>query len=784
MADVTSQPGGDGTSKDSGPRQSTDRTAKGFEPTQQEQDVVKGWRERIERAKTNPAYKDWVENLKLWREYVTGTAHKDKTGQKLTRTNMIFATIAASIPEIYAKNPDIAVTPTDAVPEAKMSNVKKFAATGERVLNKMLVVEGRLKKRSKANIRATSVASYGVLKMVYQSERRGDPLIIHRIEDSQDNLDKLEALLEKKNDEDDPVKLAKQRDEEKANLEALKAHKEVRMFKGFAVDRLKSEDFLILDDNIVEFDEYVEARALDQRTWMTVDHAKNIFRMEMTGASKYGRPRTDQASVTPGSENTTAGEMYVCVHEIWDKENGVVRTWVEGMNRWAREPYVPKNVSQRWYPFFVLGFNVVEGRWRPISDVELLAGLQDEYNTTRTNYADVREKAVPKRIIRKGGNLSEVDVKNVMDSGNKDWVAVEGNPATPISQDVMDLPGAKIDPQAYDVTVIRNDMDLVVGRSDASRANLIKPKTATEAEIMQEAMSTRTAERRDTNEDLMSDMATAALEIALGDLSKAEVQEIAGEDCEWPDAPESVEDIYRQVVVRVRAGSTGKPNQAQERDSWGKLLPQINETMQKVGELRQQGMYDQADALIELLKETLRRFDEHLDLDAIIPPVKKDEKGQPIAQAQAAAELVQVKQQLAECQQALEQCQEQLQQAKAQEQAKVAQIEADKQAKVAQAGVDTIRENEIAAREKEKAEHERSFTRDKALLDAAVKVVTSQLTAVIAANAKDPEAQEREAKVALSEERMGEVLKELTTTMDRLGSAFDRFKPQQQGAGA
>jgi hypothetical protein len=29
-------------------------------------------------------------------------------------------------------------------------------------------------------------------------------------------------------------------------------------------------------------------------------------------------------------------------------------------------------------------------------------------------------------------------------------------------------PGQKIDPQAYDTTLIRNDMDLMVGRSDAS----------------------------------------------------------------------------------------------------------------------------------------------------------------------------------------------------------------------------------------------------------------------------------------------------------------------------
>jgi hypothetical protein len=477
--------------------------------------------------------------------------------------------------------------------------------------------------------------------------------------------------------------------------------------------------------------------------------------------------------------------MFVCVIEAWDKENGVVRTWVKGMNRWAREPYAPQHVPQRWYPFFVLGFNVIEGRWRPISDVELLMGLQDEYNTTRTNYADVREKAVPKRIIRKGGNLSEPDVKNVMESGNKDWVAVEGNPATPITQDIMDLPGQKIDAAAYDVTLIRNDMDLMVGLSDASRSNLIKAKTATEAEIMQGALQDREAERRDTNEDMMSDMALAALEIALQELSKEEVTQIAGPDCEWPDAPETAEQVFRQVVVRVRAGSTGKPNQAKEQEQWGKLLPQISESMKQVAELRVGGNYQMADAVLELLRETLRRFDEHLDLDAIIPPIKRDEDGKPVAEQQAAQELVQLKQQSQQLQEELAKCKEELQKAQAGEQATLAKIEAEKEAKVAQAGVDQVRETAIAEREKSKAEGDAAFAQWKALLEAAVKVVTSQLTAVISANAKDPEAQEREAKVALSEERMGQVIKDLNETMARLGSAFDRAHQQpKQGAGA
>jgi hypothetical protein len=660
--DVISQPGGSGTAKDAtATRQSEDRHKPGFEPTQDEKDAVKVWLDRVNRAETNPAFKEWVDTLAELREYVAGTKHDDKTGKKLVRSNMIHATIAAMLPSLYAKNPDIGVTPTDAVPEGLMGKMKSFASTAEKGLSKMLIEEGRLKKRAKANIRAACGTSIGVLKLTYQKEYRGDALIIHRIEDAQDNLAKIETLAASLKKEDDPAEIARKRDEVRANLKALQAREEVRIFKGFAVDRLKSEDFLILDESIVEFDEYVDARALAQRTWMTVNQAEQLFQMKMEGATRFGRPRSDDKSTQPSSaDQTPPGEMFICALEVWDKENGVIRTVVKGMNRWVREPYAPAHSPQRWYPFYVLGFNVIEGRWRPISDVELLKGLQDEYNTTRTNYADVREKAAPKRIIRKGGNLSEQDVKNVQNSDNKDWVAVEGNPTVPITQDIMELKGMSIDPAAYDVTLIRNDMDLMVGLSDASRSNLIKPKTATEAELMQEALQNRVAERRDTNEDLMSEMASAALEIMLQDLTKAEMQQIAGQDAEWPEAPQTVEQVFRQVVVRVRAGSTGKPNQAKEREQWGQLLPQIAEAMKQVSELRASGNFEMADAVVSLLRETLRRFDEHLDLDAIIPPVQKDENGKPVAQQQAAMELVKVKEQMQQLQEALAKCQQEL----------------------------------------------------------------------------------------------------------------------------
>ena len=761
MPDPISQPGGSGTERTpTGATQSTDRSQSSFEPTEAEQEVVKNWLQRVQRAEDNEAAKKWREDLKRLRRYERGTQTVD---DQKSRTNMIFATLAAQMPKLYAKNPAIAVSPTDAVSAAEVAKVKKFCATAEKVIRKMLVEEGKLKKRAKANIRSAMVTSYGVLKVIYQKEYRGDPVAVRRIEDTQDNLARVEALVQSLKKEEDLSKVAKQRDELHANLTALASGNEVRIFKGFTVDRVKSEDFLVLDDNIAEFDEYVEAEALGHKIWMTVGAARDLFRMDPKGATRYGRPRTDDNAKV---DDTPADEQFICVLEIWDKKNGVVRTTAKGMNRWLREPYAPQNVPQRWYSFYLVGFNQTEGEWRPLSDVELLASLQEEYDRTRQNYADVREQTVPVLIFRKSGELTEPDVEKITNRKNKQVIGVEGNPSVPLTQDLMWFEGAEVNPEAYDVSIIRADMDLMVGLSDAGRANLIEPKTATEAEILSEAMQSRMGERRDSHEDMLSEMGEGCLEVALRDLTKAEVQQIAGNDAEWPDTPQGVEEIFRMVTVQVRAGSSGKPNQQREREQWGQLLPVIEKTMQGVAELRMQGNFDQAEALLELLRETLRRYDEHLDLDSIIPPTPKGEDGKPIAHQQAAMELVQCKEALAKCQEELAKAQEENAKLKAGEQSKIAQAAATERV------------------ETKKADDDAAFQRWKAILDGAVKVMQTEIQAAATAHADDEKKRDEAMKAAASEERLAKIVQDLQATLDKLGSAFEKVgEKQPQGAG-
>jgi hypothetical protein len=94
--------------------------------------------------------------------------------------------------------------------------------------------------------------------MVYQKSLHGDPLVVRRIQDTQDNLAKVELLAKNiKRATTSRNRQAARR--APAQLEGLKSGNELKIFKGFVIDRVRSEDFLILDDSIAEFDEYVDA---------------------------------------------------------------------------------------------------------------------------------------------------------------------------------------------------------------------------------------------------------------------------------------------------------------------------------------------------------------------------------------------------------------------------------------------------------------------------------------------------------------------------------------------
>jgi hypothetical protein len=584
--------------------------------------------------------------LDMNRKYQMG---KQPNKDKRVRTNLIYSTIATMLPLIYAKNPEVSVTPSRTVTKDILEATKKFGATAEIVLEQKVIKEPELKKQAKANVRSTMVTSTGWLKMVYQKDMGKDPLVERRIQDAQDNIARLDRLIEASQD-------STRANHEMAKAEATQelnqlqiGNADIALYKGFVIDRIKTEDLFVLDDSIEEFHQYTDADALAHRVWFTVDKFEETFgRKPETTATKYKQRATNNN----GEKQENLGVEYVAVFEVWRRTSNTVYTFCLGEKTWCREPYSPSCTPKRWYPFYGLAFNIVEGQFMPMSDVEMLMELQDEYEGTRQAYSDHRDDSMPVRLFRTNGSLTEADLARISNRKSGDMIGVEGNPAQPLGNDFAEFRNVPIDPAVYDVSQIRNDLDQVAGLTDASRGNLIQPKTATEAEIMEEKMSSRVDERRDTTEDHLTEMFVSALEILLDELSIEDVKAIAGEEAVWPEM--SKEEIFSMVNIGIRAGSTTKPNKMRERETWTQLLPQIEKTMQTVTQLRESGQIDMANAAMEMLRETIGRFDERIDIDAFIPEVDKDDEFNKMVQElnEAKQKLVEMEEQFPELQKA------------------------------------------------------------------------------------------------------------------------------------
>jgi hypothetical protein len=178
---------------------------------------------------------------------------------------------------------------------------------------------------------------------------------------------------------------------------------------------------------------------------------------------------------------------------------------------------------------------------------------------------------------------------------------------------------------------------------DAARSTVVKPKTATEANILNQSLSGRVSEFRDQVEDWLQEIAQYAAQILLQEMTPTQVERIMGApDTEmkvvngmpvevevprfdWPEL--SKDSVLDMIEMTIRAGTTGAPDKLEQQESWGKLLPIIQGQVQSIIELKAKGM--DAEPIINLLKETVKRFDERLDVEQFIPSAPAMPPGMP-----------------------------------------------------------------------------------------------------------------------------------------------------------
>jgi hypothetical protein len=214
-----------------------------------------------------------------------------------------------------------------------------------------------------------------------------------------------------------------------------------------------------------------------------------------------------------------------------------------------------------------------------------------------------------------------------------EYVTMDTN-GRPVGDMIQPSPELRIDPALTDTSKIMQDWQEVTGLQDAARSVVVKPKTATEANIMEQSLGARVSEFRDQVEDWLTDIAQYASELCLLNMSAQQVAQIMGENPKPPEVgmpppavtPEAVyewpkgatpESVFNLVQIKIRSGSTGQPNKLEAQDTWTRAMPMLQQMVAMIRQIEAAG--GDATPERELVKETAARFDDSIDVDRFLP---------------------------------------------------------------------------------------------------------------------------------------------------------------------
>ena len=589
---------------------------------------IQTWFDAIKRSKKHDSFyrKRWAEDRKIAR----GESNLPVS------TNLISAIMDVLSAFLYAKNPDLNARPSDSVDRQRLEAYREFAHTIE-IMASRLLKDAKLKRQAKRWIRGAQTVGLGWLKVFMQTRTEKEPIMQSRINDLQDQIDKIRTkkIRMTLGEEDEGLLIS----EIESNIKAAEEKLEMTVAEGGVVDYTHPEDVIVAPE-CGEVENYLSAPWICFCAYKTKDETLAITKWEtqeqveyLEKANKYSqRPRKGEdgesgstyAIVGTDDDSAESKDGFYCIYEIWSLDDGVVYTLVDGCtSSWAREPYAPIT-GKRFYPAFLLAFHFIDGERYPQSDVHQLAKLQEEYNETRSDYRIHRRRARP-GIIFDAMAVDKVSVENAANAETQEYVAIDMIQA---GKDINTVFAAKkynpVDPGLYDTTPIQRDMEKMSGAQEAlTQSSLQIEKTATEASIQEAGRGARTDARLDDLEDALTELVEYFIQLMLQTMDQADAERYAGPGAVWMNL--TTDQALSLFDIEIKAGSTGKPKAASDRDTWATLMPLILDLIMKIGDARMQGKEWAAKPLIAVFQETLTRLDDHADIQMFLPVVPPEE---------------------------------------------------------------------------------------------------------------------------------------------------------------
>ena len=626
------------------------------QPDKGRADLVKSWCEKVRngKAKHEKAFKRMTEDM----EFVSGKQWNGDSEDKYV-ANITQRLVAQRVAALYAKNPkatakrkkrlEFAVwnetmaelqnaqamaamamqqgMPPDPQAVQMMEDVQqgsqrrlmldKIAKTLELVFEHVISEQQpNFKAQMKQLIRRVCVTGVGFVKIGFERVTERRPEDVDKIRDISEQISAMERIQQDLSEGEVKPDSAKA-EQLKLMMKDLNEKPEIIVREGIVFDFPPSTS-VIIDPKCRHLSSLLGADWVCQEFILTCDDVKEVYKIDV--GSDY----------TPYKDNAIKSEEdsdRCVVWEIYSKKDQMKYVVIDGFHDFLQEPESPWPTLEGFWPIFPLVFNETENEKQlyPESDVRLIRPVQVAYNRAREGLREHRHSNRPAYAVPYG-MLDEKDKTNLSERPAHAVIELRGlQPGQAVDSILQHIKPVAIDPALYDTSMLIDDSLRILGSQEANMGGTASSgTTATEVSVAESSRMTAVGSNIDDLDEFLGAVCRAAGQVMLKEFTTEYVTKIVGPGAVWPQF--SGEEITEMLYLDIEAGSSGRPNRAQEIQNWERLAPVLMQTP---------GIPPDWFA-----KETLRRLDDRLEASDIIiagiPSIIAQNASQKVAEGDAA----------------------------------------------------------------------------------------------------------------------------------------------------
>lgn len=277
--------------------------------------------------------------------------------------------------------------------------------------------------------------------------------------------------------------------------------------------------------------------------------ARNELKADMATNARW----RDENTTKSQSDTTNDDIKRVTIWEYWDIQHEFYCVYSEGAKRFLLKPTdFPYPFG---HPFFFLPNYEVTDQFYPIGDVEQIEPIQYELNGVRSDMMNHR-KRYQRAYVYLRDKFQHDAISILTSSEDGRMVPVEGD--EDLNRLIMPIPQQSLDPQMYNYSeVIESDLELVSGVTEFQRGSAPETRrTATEAQMLNNATNARVSDKLAQVETFMADVAEAIIQLAQMYMHQDEAAKIVGQNGEVTWQTFAPDEIQGEFDFTVEAGST------------------------------------------------------------------------------------------------------------------------------------------------------------------------------------------------------------------------------------